>query len=299
MSVGEQASIGIDIGGTSIAVGLIERGAIVEQRERPTPTTQLDEFIDTIYTLTEPWLNELPTAKIGACSPGLLDPRTGITLYASNIPILRSVKLGDLLTDKLGREVHVYNDANAAAYGEYAYGAARGLPSMMYFTVSTGIGGAFIDHHGVFSGAYGYAADVGHTTVQPGGRRCSCGQAGCLEAYASGTSITERYAEHTGTRLAPSEIFRLADAGDAVATEVRTETAYYAALGLANAVKTFDAAGAVLGGGVVVHNPSFAELVVAELAQFTQNFREVDVRVAALGAAAGIIGTAALAARGE
>ena len=167
---------------------------------------------------------------------------------------------------------------------------------MMYFTVSTGIGGAFIDHNGVFAGAYGYAADVGHTTVQSGGRTCSCGQAGCLEAYASGTSITERYFERTGEQFAPSTIFRRADAGDTDAEQVRAETAHFAALGVANAVKTADA---VLGGGVVVHNPAFVELIAKELAGFTSNFRAIDLRVAELGSAAGIIGTAALASLGK
>lgn len=290
------ASIGIDIGGTSIAVGLTNQGTVLEQRELPTPKASLGEFINTIHGLIEPWTAAHPSAPIGACSPGLLDPRTGVTLYASNIPFLKEVNLSELLSGKIGRSVHVYNDANAAAYGEYAYGAARGLPSMMYFTVSTGIGGAFIDHNGVFAGAYGYAADVGHTTVQTGGRTCSCGQAGCLEAYASGTSVTERYFERTGERFAPSTIFYRADNGDEDAAHIRAETAHFAALGLANAVKTFDAAGAVLGGGVVVHNPGFAQLVERELAGFTKNFRAIDLRVAELGSAAGIIGTAALAA---
>lgn len=269
---------------------------MLEQRELPTPKASLGEFINTIHGLIEPWTAAHPNAPIGACSPGLLDPRTGVTLYASNIPFLKDVNLSELLSGKIGRSVHVYNDANAAAYGEYAYGAARGLPSVMYFTVSTGIGGAFIDHNGVFAGAYGYAADVGHTTVQTGGRTCSCGQAGCLEAYASGTSVTERYFERTGERFAPSTIFYRADNGDEDAAHIRAETAHFAALGLANAVKTFDAAGAVLGGGVVVHNPSFAQLVERELAGFTKNFRAIDLRVAELGSAAGIIGTAALAA---
>lgn len=291
----QAATIGIDIGGTTIAAAALQGSRILKQGVRDTPAEDLNALLDAITALVAPWLEEFNVQRVGACAPGLLDPVTGRVLYAANIPVLRDCDLGVLLSGRLGVDAHVENDANAAAYGEFRYGAAAGWSSVFYLTVSTGIGGGYVDANGVLRGASGYAADVGHTTVVPDGSACPCGQRGCLEAYASGNAIARRTSELCGRQLSTREAFELAAAGDEHAAEVIEEAASFTALGLANAAKTVDPAGLVLGGGVALASEYFVERVRTHLSGFFSNFRPVPLRLATLGNHAGVIGAAALA----
>jgi glucokinase len=288
-------AIGIDIGGTSIAAAVLQGSEILRQGSVATPGTDLEAFLGAVESLARPWLAEFDVQQVGACAPGLLDPATGRVLYAANIPVLRDVDLAGLLAGRLGVRTHLENDANAAAYGEFRHGAAADWSSVFYLTVSTGIGGGYVDGNGLLRGARGYAADVGHTTVVPGGRSCPCGASGCLEAYASGTAIaraaSEAYGEVTDTR----EVFLRAARGEAPALEVIEQAAFHAALGIANAAKTVDPEGIVLGGGVALASGYFVERVSVNLEPFLRNFRPVPLRLATLGSLAGVIGAAALA----
>jgi glucokinase len=291
-----RVTIGIDIGGTTIAAAALRGSEVLAQGLVPTPAADLTAFLDAIHTLVRPWLEGFTVQHVGACTPGLLDPLSGRVLYAANIPVLRNVALGALLSEKLDVNTHVENDANAASYGEYRYGAAAGWSSVFYLTVSTGIGGGYVDRNGVLRGALGYAADVGHTTVVPEGIDCPCGAKGCLEAYASGTAIARAASAAYGEQVSTREVFERAASSEPQAEAIIEEAALFTALGLANAAKTVDPEGLVLGGGVTLASTHFVERVSAHLTGFLQNFRPVPLRVATLGSLAGVIGAAALAA---
>jgi glucokinase len=288
-------AIGIDIGGTSIAAAVLQGSEILRQGSVATPGTDLEAFLGAIESLARPWLEEFSVRQVGACTPGLLDPATGRVLYAANIPVLRDVDLSLLLGERLGVRTHVENDANAAAYGEFRFGAAADWSSVFYLTVSTGIGGGYVDGNGLLRGARGYAADVGHTTVVPHGVACPCGERGCLEAYASGTAIARAASASYGEDISTREAFARAAGGEEQALGVIEEAACHAAVGLANAAKTLDPEGLVLGGGVALGSEYFVERVRVNLEVFLRNFRPVPLRLATLGSLAGVIGAAALA----
>lgn len=288
----EQYSIGVDIGGTKIAAGLC-RGDVVEQHsERPTPVHSLEELLDTVYQLVQPWLTE--TQLIGVCTPGWHDPRSGRISLASNIPALTGVDLAADLMDLLGQPTAVGNDADAAALAEFRLGAARDWDSVFFTTVSTGIGGGHVSPAGLLRGHSGAAAEIGHMIVRPGGADCTCGARGCLEAYASGKSLARRASERSGRQLSSQEVLEMWRSGDATASEVVREAVQALAIGLAAVSQLLDPQGLVLGGGVAIGNPDFGEFLTDEFAEIMRGRRIPDIRPAALGASAGMLGAALL-----
>lgn len=287
-------ALGVDVGGTKIAVAVTRGAEVVEHVATPTPTDDLPVLLDAIVALVAPRLATHGFTAVGACAPGLLDPDTGVTRYASNVPALDGVNLGEALGERLRVPVRVHNDANAAAWAEHRYGAAVGWRSVFFLTVSTGVGGGYVGECGVHRGRYGYAADVGHMTLVPGGERCSCGELGCLEAYTSGQAVAARASRAYGRRLTTQEAFARARAGEAPAREVVDTAARYLGLGLATTAKILDPEGIVVGGGVATHEPWFVEEVRRHLGEALRNFRPVPLEVARLGPWAGVIGAAGL-----
>lgn len=203
--------IGIDLGGTQIRAAVLRGKQIIARTSRltgdePTP----ERVLPRIYTTLQEALDRAgmtldEIAGIGVSAPGPLDNRTG-TLYAPpNLPAWNATPLRDILREKYARPVFVENDANAAALGEYLFGAGRGCRDMVYLTVSTGIGGGVIMDGRILEGVNGTAAELGHITIDWRGERCSCGSVGCLEALASGTAIArkanEAIASGQGTEL--------------------------------------------------------------------------------------------------
>lgn len=190
--------IGIDLGGTQIRAAILRGTRMVARASRltgenPTPERVLPRIYTTLQEAlekAEASLDEI--AGIGVSAPGPLDNRTG-TLYAPpNLPAWNGTPLRDILREKYKRPVFVENDANAAALGEYLFGAGRGSRDMVYLTVSTGIGGGVIVDGRILEGVNGTAAELGHITIDWHGERCSCGSVGCLEALASGTAIARK-----------------------------------------------------------------------------------------------------------
>ena len=287
-----KASIGIDIGGTKIAAGLCRDGIVLERAERATPTDNLDELLEVVFDLVQPW--STLTTLIGVCTPGWHDPRSGRISLAANIPALTGVDLAAALDDLLGQQVAVYNDADTAALAEFRLGAARDWDSLFFTTVSTGIGGGYASSAGLLRGHAGAAAEIGHMIVRPGGLDCKCGSKGCLEAYASGKSIARRASKKSGRDLSSHEVFEMWRSGDAIATEMVTDAAAALAAGLAIVSQLLDPEGLVLGGGVANGNPDFAELVTDELAACMDDRRVPVLRLAELGADTGMLGAALL-----
>lgn len=288
----EQYSIGVDIGGTKIAAALCRSEAVEEQRELPTPVDSRDELLSTIFELIQPWLKE--THLIGVCTPGWHDPRSGRIRLASNIPALTGADLAAELDDLLGVPVAVGNDADAAALAEFRLGAARDWDSVFFTTVSTGIGGGHVSPAGVLRGNSGAAAEIGHMIVRPGGAECTCGARGCLEAYSSGKSIARRASERSRRQLSSVEVLEMWRSGDSVAAAVVIEAAQALATGLAIVSQLLDPEGLVLGGGVANGNPDFCELVRDEFTEVMVDRRLPEIRQAALGASAGMLGAALL-----
>ena len=290
-----QQAIGVDIGGTKIAVAVVLGSTVFEEMAFETPQTGIDDLVERVAASLREVEGDIVGRAIGVCAPGLLDLPSGRIRVATNVRGLSGSKLGALLAARLGAPVHVENDANAAAYAEYRFGAGADLKSMFYLTVSTGIGGGFVTDGGVMRGSHGFAADVGHMTLDPDGPVCSCGERGCLEAFASGTAIAREGERALGFPISPHDVFARARAGEAAAAAVVESASDMLARGLANVSKILDPDGIVLGGGVAMEGEFFLAIVRKHLESYLTNYRPVPVRQARLGRLAGAIGAAALA----
>ena len=215
-------TVGIDVGGTKIAGALVsETGDILMSLKVPTPAESTADLIDAVVAM----VNELRVGQevkaVGVAIAGFIDAAQSEVIYSPNLS-LRNEPLKAKLEAKLGVDVFVENDANAAGWAEYRFGAGQGSKHMMMITVGTGVGGAIVANGELFRGGFGIGAELGHTNFIPEGKICGCGQHGCLEKYASGTALLEAAkalaASGTpeGARLAELE----ASVGELTGTEV-------------------------------------------------------------------------------
>ncbi|HEY7358131.1 MAG TPA: ROK family protein [Ktedonobacterales bacterium] len=193
--------IGVDLGGTQVRAALVQDGKL---RSRVGYLTQDEDGFEAVLMRIKEAIRQaaqqaaVPLAKvvgIGIGAPGPLDSRSGILFAPPNLRGWHNVPLRQLLYDEFGLPVYLGNDANLAGLGEHIYGAGRGVPDMIYVTVSTGIGGGVIIGGHVLEGVSGTAGEVGHMTIDIRGPRCNCGNIGCLEVMASGTAIARRASE--------------------------------------------------------------------------------------------------------
>lgn len=194
-------------------------------------------------------------------APGPVDPGTGYVIEAPNMPGWIRVPLREKVQALIGVPVRVVNDANAAAVGEFHFGAARGLRNMVYLTVSTGIGGGIILDGRLVEGSSGMAGEIGHMTIDMHGPPCPCGNVGCLEVLASGTAIGRIFRERLAAgemsavtewtdRATGTDVTRAAALGDPLAVEVFGQAAHSLGVGVVNVVNIFNPDAVVLGGGV-------------------------------------------------
>lgn len=290
-----RTSVGIDVGGTKIAAGLVSDGQLLRRRELPTPQGDLATLLDALRDCAAGLLDGVDA--IGVCTPGLHDPHSGRISYAGNLPMLKDTDLAAEFSRHSSRRVTVSNDADAAAWAEFELGAGRAWHSCFYLTVSTGIGGGFASAAGLFRGFRGAATEVGHLLSDPSGERCSCGQYGCLETVASGRAIARRASVRSGRELSTRAVFGLARDGEPVAVQVLAAAAGAIGAALAAVSQLFDPEGIVLGGSVVLNNPEFLEQLRCELAARVSGRELPLLAPAGLGADAGILGAALLAAR--
>lgn len=204
-------TVSIDLGGTLIRIALMRGTTIYARMTMPTgpeatPETVLEQIDQALkHNLNEADLTWNEVAGIGISAPGPLDNQAGIICSPPNLPRWRNVPLRDMLQEQYQKPVWLENDANAAALGEYLFGAGRGCHEMVYLTVSTGIGGGIISEGRLFEGKRGTAGELGHMTIDWQGERCPCGNVGCLELFASGTAIARQarraIAEERGSEL--------------------------------------------------------------------------------------------------
>lgn len=263
--------IGVDIGGTKIAVSLgtfqgkIRGKKIFSSRNGKNPKRSFAEIIEVIRELLK--TNGLRSADllgIGVGIPGPVHPTRQAIERSPHLPAWRGFPLKTLLTRAFHVPVTVDNDANAAALGELYFGGGRRISDFLYITVSTGIGCGIVTNGCLMRGAGGAAGEIGHMTIVPGGRRCPCGKRGCLEAYASGTAIAQyvKRALIDGKRSGYFKKLRLneisgkmvSDAAmlhDPIAIEARRKAADYLGIGLANVINLLNPRRIILGGGVM------------------------------------------------
>jgi len=302
----------MDIGGTQSRVALINDKAQVVKRTSVT-TEEGEGYKKVIATIrdyfSKPELDSV--AGIGIAIAGLLRSDSGLLLSSPNMAGWINVPIRQIFSDEFNLPVYTGNDASLAAQGEYRYGAAKGLENFVYVTVSTGIGGGLMLGGEMYIGADGYAGEVGHMTIDPGGPQCACGMRGCFEAMASGSAIAREAREKMASGVSsimidmaggdPGELTaelveRAARQGDALAKEVMHNAAVNLGLGLSNLIVIFDPEAVVVGGGVTKSDDLIfapARRVVAERAGCYFQ-KDVPILKAALGDDVGLIGAAAM-----
>ncbi len=258
----------IDIGGTKIALGLsdLEGRVTLPFRRFPTeigrgPHRIVAQALDELEKMVAEGGARVVAVGVGCGGP--LSRSRGLILSPANLPGWDEFPIVSLIRERMDVPVELDNDANAAALAEHERGAGRGAESMVYMTISTGIGGGLILGGRLVHGVGDAAGEVGHMIVEPGGVPCGCGSRGCLETICSGTSIARRAAEHLarGERssmlleggpenITARAVAEAARAGDPVAAEVWDETVEYLALGVGNVIAAFAPEAVILGGGV-------------------------------------------------
>jgi len=290
--------LGIDIGGTKIAAGVVNESAdVLRSAEFPTRAAQgFETSIAQVYRAVEEVLAPEITA-IGICAPGPLNPKTGVVLNPPNLPGWNHIPLAQLIEERFARLCRVENDANAAGLAETLFGAARGYSSVLYMTWSTGIGTGIVLDGRIYHGKNGAAAEGGHVTVDYRGEApCACGVPGCIEGLASGTAIAARASRLMGRTVTAAEVGRAAQAGDPAAAQVIAEAVDMVAAWLGSMISMLDPDIVVIGGGVAqLGEPLFAKLR-AETPRRTINQFAVETPIvpAALCRNAGILGAAAV-----
>lgn len=305
--------IGVDLGGTKIstAISTIE-GNMLANVVLPTKAEEgeaavlgrIMQSIDEVIIGSSISIAEVEAIGIG--SPGPLDAKKGIIITTPNLPF-KDYNLVQPLKEKYNIPVYLDNDANAAAIGEYMFGAGKGKESIVYFTVSTGVGGGAVLDGKVYRGHTSNALEIGHTTVDPNGPRCNCGNLGCLEAMSSGTAIAKKGKEAVSTNVETSlkkydtvtsyEVFKEAEAGDEVAKDIMDNALTYLGIGVANAIATFDPEMIIIGGGVSKAGDIVFNTVkkVVNKRCFKSMAESCEIVPAGLGSDAGVVGAVALA----
>jgi glucokinase len=309
-------TIGIDVGGTKVLGGVVdEDGNVLQSARRDTPREGGRKLTETIAELA----NELSaTSKIhsvGLSAAGFISSDRKRVLATPNIAGWNGVDLSQELNELIDLPVFLENDANAAAWGEFRFGAGRGSSNLLMVTVGTGIGGGIIINGQLLRGAYGVAAEIGHLRVLPEGHLCGCGERGCFEQYASGNALLRHAREaisaspdlarnllalgdNTIAGLTGASITAAARDGDQVALAAFKTTAQWLGGGIASLSAILDPDTVVIGGGVI----EAGEILLAPTREAMERYMPFagkhpapKIIAAALGNNAGLVGAADLA----
>ncbi len=314
--------IGVDLGGTNIAAGIVNaEGKILSRASIPTGAERpADEIVADMAALCHSLINEagIPIGEIeavGIASPGVANHDTGYVEYANNLPF-RNFPLADKFRAGFPvSKVTIENDANAAAWGEAKVGAAKGSRNSIMITLGTGVGGGIVIDDKIYSGFNYAGAELGHIAIVAGGRPCSCGRRGCWEAYSSATALVrmtqEKIAEceAAGRKTLMTDMvaergkvsgrtsFDAMRAGDEAAKEVVDSYISYLACGIINIINIFQPEVLSIGGGISNEKDNLLIPLIPLVRAETYGsgiVRETDIRIATLGNEAGIIGAALL-----
>jgi N-acylmannosamine kinase len=280
----------VDLGGTKIAAARVAGARVLERRQVPTPRDgRFESLIEAIVALVAGWAD----GPVGVATTGLVRDGRLTATNPGTLPVPPDSPLVAALQDRLGVPVRAVNDAQAAAWGEFRHGAARGVGSMVFLTVSTGVGGGLVLDGRLRAGPSGLAGHLGHVVVAPDGPLCGCGRRGCVEAIASGRALAAAAAAAFGEAMNAPALFRRAGQDPAAGALIDRAAAAVVQL-LANLRAALDLDLAVVGGGVGLA-PGFLDRVSRALGAEPPQFR-IDLRPAALGHDAGLIGMADLGA---
>ena len=312
--------VGVDLGGTSINVGVVpyDGGEVLGRRSMPTDSDHGAKFVvDRMVEMIRGSMADATEAGgipedgiigIGLGSPGPLDRKTGTVIETPNLG-WRNFPLRDLIANSIGLPAELDNDANCATIGEWWMGAGKGTRSLIGVTLGTGIGGGIVLDGKVYHGAADAAGEIGHMTIDSTGRKCKCGNYGCLEAYASGPAIAARAIEglETGepsmlpslvdgdlSRVTAETVYEAIIAGDLYAKEVMRETARFLGAGLANLINLFNPEMVVISGGVTRAGEHLFEPLRAQIRRRAFRHAEETCKIvsSSLGGLAGVIGAA-------
>lgn len=296
-------SIGVDVGGTKIACGVLRGEELIERQVQPTPETGWEAVLDAVAAQVRALQAAHPGAqRIGVGVPGPLNAERTRVKFAPNIYGFTDVPLIDGLRERLhltaAQPLVLENDAKAAALAEAHLGAARDTESSIYVTVSTGIGAGLVLHGRLWRGLHGVAGELGHITVQPGGPVSGAGLDGALEAVASGTAIARDASYALNREVSTAEAFALAEQGHPAARRVVGQAMRHIGIALADLQKVVDPEVFVIGGGVSAVGDYFFQGVQQAADEYAGGFAPVTIRRAQLGQSAGVVGAALSALHG-
>lgn len=287
----ERYIVGVDLGGTNTVVGAMSFDGTSElalrsvaTRAKEGATAVVDRIIEMVEGVIEQACGETGATRedfigVGIGAPGPVDRKTGRVVFAPNLG-WRDFPLRDEVSRRVGLPATLDNDANCATLGEWWCGAAKGRRNVVGITIGTGIGGGLIVEGRLYHGAADVAGEIGHTTIDSTGRRCKCGNYGCLEAYASGTAIAERareaLVEDSGSvilvlaggdpsRITAQLVYEAARVSDAIALEVVRDTARFLGIGIANLLNVLNPDMVVIAGGVTQAGDTLFEPLRAEV----------------------------------
>ena len=310
-------NIGIDLGGTNIKVGVVDENYNIVGKSNiktnlPRPSEEIAESIAEGVRLAcaDAGISVSDVNSIGIGTPGVANRNTGVVLYSCNLGF-NNFELGKVLGEKLGTQIFVENDANAAAFGEVVNGAGKGYKNVVVVTLGTGVGGGIIIDGKIYTGFNFCGGELGHTVIEYNGRQCGCGRKGCFEAYSSATALINMTKEAMEANP-DSEMWKIAGslenvdgktafdgmrAGDKVAVGVVDMYINYLGCGLVNIVNTFQPELLLIGGGICKEGENLTkplnEYIERESYCIDPN-RSTKLDIAKLGNDAGIIGAAYL-----
>ncbi|MEV5556394.1 ROK family glucokinase [Nonomuraea wenchangensis] len=305
-------TIGVDIGGTKVAAGVVDdQGKIVEHTLRPTAADRPDLVAETVADVVRELSAGRPVEAVGVGAAGFVDETRSVVRFAPNLA-WREEPLQKKISGLVGLPVVIENDANAMAWGETRFGAGRGQSHVVCVTLGTGIGGGLVFDGALYRGRWGMGAELGHMQVQPGGRPCGCGNIGCWEQYASGQALVKEARELAeaaperagillglaGGKIEGEEITEAARRGDEVALQAFASFADWLGQGMADLAAVLDPGCFIVGGGVSRAADLFIDRARESFAERLtgRGHRPLaDIRLAELGAAAGVVGAADLA----
>ena len=325
MSKQKVYALGIDLGGTKTLAAVIDitSGEVIASARKRTRAERGQDFVQqrTIELATTAlenakFSNGDAIVAIGVGAAGQIDHKDGIVVDAPNLGV-QNMQLGDILGKQFGKPVAIGNDVEVAALGEYLYGAGHGFDNFVCVFVGTGIGSGIVQNGRVYTGHTGTAGEVGHMTIEAGGRICGCGSRGCLEAYASRTAITKAImaeihhgrtsvlAEDAALQLKQGEaiirsglLARAITEKDGLVIEIVTEAADYLGYGLASVMNFYNPQAIILGGGVIEAIDLLFERAImrAHTTALSAPAQKTKILRAKLGDFSGVVGAACLGA---
>lgn len=308
-------SIGIDVGGTNIVAGLLDKDGVLKGKAiLPSDAHRtIDEIMNDLVNVCENLIEQQNVSKsaidfIGICVPGIVDVTNNIFVYTGNLPF-DNTDPKRYFEGKFDCPIYTGNDANAACYGEYIAGSAKNANTAVMITLGTGVGGGYVDNSKILSGSYNMGCELGHITLCIGGEQCTCGRKGCWEAYSSATALIReikksiendpngllnKLAKENG-KVTAKIAFDAEEQGDEEAIRLVEDYYMYLTEGIGNIINIFDPEVVIIGGGISAQGDKLIKRVNKNLHKVVFGGKvNCDLVIATLGNDAGVVGAGML-----